>query len=314
MVRLNYNKWGLLILPGFLWLIGAGCDSDLFKIKVVPVITDLSANQYEVDPGDTIRVVVTVDDDDTALQYHWTSTGGQFIPPVNQPAVQWIAPGEGGTYRLTVTVSNADGESDPSSEYINVRMQEPPKILSVECSAYTVDPGDTVDVSAILTNASDPGLDYRWTAEGGSFLPPVNQPQVQWKAPAVGGVYRITLTVANNDKVSDPYSQSVTVRSFAAPYVDIITPADNSVYLQYSRVEVTAQANHQNGIESVSLYLDETFISRVNGTASEEYRFTFQIDEQAGIHMLRIEAVAGTTGVIGADEVAVRVEGIVLGK
>jgi hypothetical protein len=310
----TYYKWWPIVILACLFILNSGCDSDLFKLKVVPVITDLSAEQYEVDPGDTIQVAVTVEDQDEALQYHWTSTGGQFIPPMNQPIVQWIAPDEGGTYRITVTVSNGDGESDPSSEYINVRIQEPPKILSVECSAYTVDPGDTVDVSATLTNASDPGLDYQWTAEGGNFLPPVNQPQVQWKAPAVGGVYRITLTVANNDKVSDPFSQSITVRSFAAPYVEIITPADNSVFLQYSQIELAVQANHQNGIESVSLYLDETFISRVNGTASEEYRFTFQINEPAGIHILRIEAVASTTGVIGADEVAVRVEGVVLGK
>jgi hypothetical protein len=245
---INIVKSSIFILLACLCIINSGCDSNLFKLKVVPVITDLSAEQYEVDPGDTIQVVVTVEEQDDALQYHWTSTGGQFVPPVNQPVVQWIAPGEGGTYRLTVTVSNADGESDPSSEYINVRIQEPPKILSVECSAYTVDPGDTVDVSATLTNASDPGLDYQWTAEGGNFLPPVNQPQVQWKAPAVGGVYRITLTVARNDKVSDPYSQSITVRSFAAPYVEITTPADNSVFLQYSQIEVVVQANHQNGI------------------------------------------------------------------
>ena len=313
MLKSNY-KWWLLIVPGFLWLISGGCDSDLFKVKVVPVITGLSADQYEVDPGDTIRIAVTVDDDDAGLQYHWSATGGQFLPPINQPAVQWIAPDEGGMYRLTVTVSNGDGDSDPSSEYINVRMKEPPKILSVECSAYTVDPGDTVDVSATLTNSADPGLDYRWTAEGGIFLPPVSQPQVQWKAPAVGGVYRITLTVANDDKVSEPFSQTITVRSFAAPYVEILTPADNSVFLQYTQVEVTVQANHQNGIESVSLYTDETFITRLNGMASEEYKFTFQMDKPAGIHLIRVEAVAGTTGVIGTDEVAVRVEGVVLGK
>ena len=155
-------KWGPIVILACLYIIGSGCNSDLFKLKVVPVITDLSADQYEVDPGDTIRVVVTVDDD-SALQYHWTATGGQFLPPMNQPAVLWIAPAEGGTYRLTVTVSNGDGDSDPSSEYINVRMKEPPKILSVECSAYTVDPGDTVDVSATLTNSADPGLDYRRT-------------------------------------------------------------------------------------------------------------------------------------------------------
>ena len=97
------------------------------------------------------------------------------------------------------------------------------------------------------------------------------------------------------------------MRSFAAPYVEILTPADNSVFLQYTQVEVTAQANHQNGIESVSLYIDETFVTRLNGSASEEYEFTFQMDKPAGIHLIRVEAVAGTTGVIGTDEVAVRV-------
>ena len=285
------------------------------ELKVIPVITGLSAERYEVDPGDTVRVVVTVEDpEDESLQYNWTANGGQFLPPVNQPAVQWIAPGDGGTYRLTIVVSNTDGDSEPSSEYINVRIQEPPIILSVECSAYEVDPGDTVEVSATLMNPADPGLDYQWTADGGTFLPPVNQSEVQWKAPAVGGVYQISLTVANNDKVSESYSQTVTVRSFAAPYVEILTPVDNAVFLQYSQLDVMVHANHQNGIEAVSLYVDDTFVSRLNGTASEEYHFIFQVNEPAGVHILRVEAMAKTTGVIGSDQVAIRVEGVVLGK
>lgn len=291
------------------------CDSDFFKTKEVPVITDLSADLYEVDPGDTVCVTVVVDDqNDEALQYEWSANGGQFIPPMNQPQVLWKAPENGGNYKITVVVSNVDGESDPCSEVIYVRDKEPPEILFMEFEAYEVDPGDTIQISVTLKDMEDPTLEYHWTADGGQFLAPANQAVIRWKAPAVGGEYQITLAVSNNKKQSEPRSETVVVRSFAAPYVEITAPEEDGVFRQYDTIGITAIANHQNGIESVSLYLNETLVSTCNGRDEETYSFSCELTGPEGVSVLRVEAVANITGIIGSDERNIRVEGIILGK
>jgi len=307
------------LLPGIpiclFVLIMSGCDSSLFKAKEVPVITDLTADVYEVNPGDTVQVTVSVEKrDDPALQYKWTANGGQFIPPVNQPKVFWKAPQEGGDYRLTVVVSNADGDSEPHSEVIVVRSKEAPEILSIQLDAYEVDPGDTVRISVTLKDMDDPTLDFQWTADGGQFLPPANQAEVYWKAPAVGGGYEIGLVVSNNKKQSEPRSLTVTVRSYAAPYVEITAPADGDVFLQYEALEVSAVANHQNGIESVLLYVNDILQTRQNGGDSENYQLSCELNGPEGLNEIRVEAVARITEITGSDAVQVRVEGIVLGK
>lgn len=291
------------------------CDSDLFSSGDVPVITELSADQYEVDPGDTVYVSVGVEDsNDEALQYEWSAEGGQFIPPVNQSRVMWKAPEAGGNYRITVVVSNADGDSDPRSEIISVRTAEPPEILSVEFDAYTVDPGDTVQISVTLKETRNPVTAYDWTADGGSFIPPADQATVRWKAPAVGGEYQIRLIVSNSRKQSDPWTGTIIVRSFAAPYVEIISPQSGEMFRQYDEVDVTAIANHQNGIESVRLFLNDTLTATCNGADTETYEFPCELTGPAGDNAIRVEAVAKVTQMVGSDQTEVRVEGIVLGK
>jgi len=291
------------------------CDSDLFKSKEVPVITDLSADLYEVDPGDTVHVSVAVENENgEALQYKWAADGGQFVPPVNQPQVLWIAPGDSGDYRLTVVVSNADGDSDPYSETIHVRDVEPPIILSLEFEAYVVDPGETVRISAILKEVEDATLDFQWTADGGQFLEHDNQSVVWWKAPAVGGEYQISLTVFNNQKQSAPQSGKVNVRSFAEPFVEITAPVQDEVFRQYDTIDIIANANHQNGIECVRLYLNEVEIDTLSGGNTEIYEFQCELSGTAGKNTIRVEAEANITGITGSDIIEIRVEGIVLGK
>ncbi len=297
-------------------IIAAGaCNSDLFKAKNVPVITGISADTYEVNPGDSVKIRVSVQNpDDEALQYHWSSDGGQFVPPVNQPEVLWIAPGEGGDYKVTVKVSNADGDSDPASEYVHVRIRQAPEIVALSLSALLVDPGDTLTAAAELKEMDDPTLEYHWSADGGQFLAPADGPLVHWKAPSVGGTYEIRLMVSNDKKESEPAAQQVTVRSYSAPYVRIITPADGDIWRQYSTIDITAEADHQNGVETVSLYVNDDLKSTLDGNDSGDYQFSCLLDEPAGVQTIRIDAVAKITGITGSDSVRIRVEGIVIGK
>jgi hypothetical protein len=186
-------------------------------------------------------------------------------------------------------------------------------IGSLELDAYEVDPGDTVTARVSVNDSQNQTLNYEWTSDGGRFIPPLDKPQVQWKAPAVGGMYRIGVTVSNGEKTASR-SLNVTVRSLTNPDVKILTPAKGEYFVQYATLSVTARARHDNGIARVDLYVNRDLKATLNGRASEEYAFTCTLDEPSGPAVVKVEAVANVTQKAGRDSVSVWIEGIVPGK
>ena len=61
---------------------------------------------------------------------------------------------------------------------------------------------DTVFAAVVVKDAGDQSLRYEWETDNGRFIPPLDRPQVLWKSPAVGGVYKIGVTVSNEKKSS----------------------------------------------------------------------------------------------------------------
>lgn len=105
------------------------CSSDILKIARAPVIGSLNASAYEVDPGDTVTVTVSVQEaNGEVLYYEWNASRGELLQPVNQSGVQWVAPQEGGIVRITVWVSNEDKSSTQSIQ-INVRSYTNPFVV-----------------------------------------------------------------------------------------------------------------------------------------------------------------------------------------
>ncbi|NQT27081.1 hypothetical protein HQ585_17130 [candidate division KSB1 bacterium] len=126
------KKYNILLALLFILtaaFIGMNCSSDILKIARAPVIGSLDATSYEVDPGDTVTVTVTVQEaNGEVLRYEWNASRGELLPPVNQSTVQWVAPQEGGIVRITVWVSNEDKSSTQSIQ-VNVRSYTNPYIV-----------------------------------------------------------------------------------------------------------------------------------------------------------------------------------------
>jgi hypothetical protein len=202
-----------------------------------------------------------------------------------------------------------------SSDLLNPKKTEDKNVVidSLELNAYEVDPGDTLTAKVSVTGSQNQTLQYTWTADGGQFIPPIDRPQVQWKAPAVGGMYQIGVTVSNGEK-SASRSLNVTVRSLTNPDVKISSPTNGEYFVQYSTLSVTARARHDNGIARVDLYVNRNLKATLNGRTSEEYAFTCTLDEPSGPAVVKVEAVANVTQKVGRDSVKVWIEGIVLGK
>ncbi len=188
-----------------------------------------------------------------------------------------------------------------------------PEIESMTLSAYEVDPGDSVRITLKVKN-TDSVLHYNWSANGGDFIPPTDQAEVFWKAPREGGQYRITVKVSN-EKKSTTKSQNVTVRSYTEPIVEILVPQNGDYLIQYSEIKIQVFAQHNNGINHLNFFIDDTLKTTVNGhIISSEYEFPYQCSESPGEKEMKIEAFANITGTVGRDSIQVVIEGIVMGK
>jgi hypothetical protein len=120
-------RWRLVLFLFLSAVITSGCNSDLFKPAKAPEISALNLDYYEVNPADTVTATVTVKDDDQNLTFEWTTDNGQFIPPTDGSVIKWKAPATGGTYHITVKVSN-DKKSSSKSQSVTVRSQIDPSV------------------------------------------------------------------------------------------------------------------------------------------------------------------------------------------
>jgi hypothetical protein len=165
------------------------CSTDLFNPEKPPQINSLTLDRYEVDAGDTVTAAVSVRNArDKALTYGWTASGGFFILPSDQSTVRWKSPSTGGSYSISVTVSEEDRSASRSTD-VTVRSLVLPDvlILSPQAGAYVVQ-HDSLEVRARARH--DNGLDrvrlfinggLKKTVDGGSgevytFVCPVEEP------------------------------------------------------------------------------------------------------------------------------------------
>lgn len=190
---------------------------------------------------------------------------------------------------------------------------DPPEIEHIRTvnDRYEADPGDTVTVIVIATNPEEGALSYRWTASGGTLLQPVNRDTVRWVAPNAGGFYRISVSVSNTS--DDPAEAEITLQVFSqeVPAVQITAPRNGDDLIQFSTVTVSASAFHVNGLQSITLWVNDSLrASRPPLPGTGSYVFDLYLDLSGGPNTLRVEAVANGTGLTGSDAVTVTVEEI----
>jgi hypothetical protein len=196
------------------------------------------------------------------------------------------------------------------------KQKQAPQIVSITSDkGFIVNPGDTVTLTVEANNPEDGDLSYSW--EGGSqgvYLSGRNGISVVWRAPFSGGTYSIRVVVSNEDKSSDQ-SVNIVVRSLSAPFVRIDDPKRNAYLVQYDQTEITALADHENGIFRVRLIINDTLEFPQNAQVQGDiYTFEWDTNIPFGPAELKIVAEANITGAVGSDSVLVNIEGIVPGK
>lgn len=175
---------------------------------------------------------------------------------------------------------------------------------------YQYNPQDTVTIVVVAINPEEGPLSYTWSATGGQLLLPVNRDTVQWVAPVVGGTYSIEVTVTNQEEKSANDNLPIEVLSQANPTVRILSPANGEFVIQFSEITISASAFHVNGLQSVTLFINDSLVSTQPPHAgSNIYDFPYRVDLPAGENSLRVEAVS-TVGSMGQDSIVINVEGI----
>ncbi len=96
-----------------------------------PRITALDFSDSQLLPLDTLLAVARVSDENPGqLNYEWRASGGSFIPPADGDSVFWIAPLNGGSYKLTLKASNKFKSAEKSKSVVVVNPGQP--VVSIE--------------------------------------------------------------------------------------------------------------------------------------------------------------------------------------
>jgi hypothetical protein len=194
--------------------------------------------------------------------------------------------------------------------------RESPVIEEMTIHPKQVNPFDTVYAEVSATNPEEGILSYEWSVspDRGVFLDAIDDPAVRWVAPTAGGDYTFKVKVSNSYK-STERDESVKVIEAGLPIVRILSPEEGDYLIQLNEINIRAEAFHNNGINKVSLYIDDQLIGEKSGTSGNQYNFQFTPDTTyLGKTEIKITALANFSLTVGADSVSVFIEGILPGK
>jgi len=196
-----------------------------------------------------------------------------------------------------------------------LKTTEPPQVSDIfsDVPDFRVYPTQTAQFWVNASNPEDGVLTYEWSANAGEYLGSRQNDTLIWKAPVTGGLYTITVKVSNSEK-DVTRSREITVPSLNAPQVNIISPKSGEFFVQERIVLINATAISEDEIYRTDFYLNDSLVSSLSGSISNNYEFSWIVREKAGPVELKVSAVAKQTGLTGSDSVIVNVEGIIPGK
>jgi len=182
-----------------------------------PTISSLVADADWTTPSDSIQVTCTASDpDDDELSYEWSTNGGEISG--TGTVVNWTAPEEVGTYRVTVVVKDGDGEEDTRFVYLSAATGTPPTIedlivtaehqyLKETTTGYKVGKTKEYDIECIASNTDGElgELVYEWSCDGGEIFGEGSL--ITWTAPDTEG--DVTVTVVVTDVADNIVSKSI---------------------------------------------------------------------------------------------------------
>lgn len=197
-----------------------------------PAISSLTADQQLVQPfGRVMLKCLASDPESDNLSYQWIASGG--IVEGSTDSASWTAPGNPGSYKVTVVVNDEKGGSATGDIFMTI--PEKPNIAPVISAIKFTRPGrmaitvktnptdkeakdtpelvirkfETGDVACLATDPDKDQLTYIWKATGGKIIG--NGPNIQWLAAGDPGIYKITCEVADGNGGTASFTITISV-------------------------------------------------------------------------------------------------------
>src|SRR5512136_1367660 len=163
-----------------------------------PRIISLGAWPEQVLPLESCQITChAIDPDEDDLSFDWSATAGEITG--EGATVNWTAPDSGGTYKVTVTVTDARGGEATSQ--VTITVGRPPVIASLVADADWITPLGSVQVTCNATDPDGDELGYEWTATRGNISG--TGAVVNWTAPQEVGIYNVTVVVRDDHGATD---------------------------------------------------------------------------------------------------------------
>ncbi len=174
---------------------GSATEAKAAYITVIdpgmPPVAAFSASATQVETG----VAINFTDESTNMPtaWAWEFPGGDPATSTEQnPSVSYASEG---TYSVTLTPTNAEGEGmETKTDYITVADIPTPPVAAFSASETTVEAGTSIDFTDETTNGP---TSWTWIFEGGDPTMSTDQnPSVSYPTP---GTYTVSLTATNAD-------------------------------------------------------------------------------------------------------------------
>jgi hypothetical protein len=179
-----------------------------------PAIISLGAQPDHVVPSGSCQITChAVDPDGDELSYNWSAGGGSIAG--TGATVNWTAPDSGGSYKVTVTVTDPRGGEAMSQ--VTITVGSPPTIASLVAATDWITPSGTVQVTCNATDTDGDELTYEWTATAGNISG--TGLAVDWTAPQEVGIYDVTVVVKDNHGDSATDSLHISVATEQPPII-----------------------------------------------------------------------------------------------
>jgi hypothetical protein len=181
-----------------------------------PAIAGLEAPERVIPAGSCQIVCDATDRDGDELSYNWSASAGQLNG--EGATVTWIAPDSVGSYNITVTVTDGQGDEVTKQLTILVRANAAPAITSLTTDADWTLPSGNIQLTCTALDPDGDELDYEWTATGGAISG--TDEVVHWTAPQEVGIYNVTAVVRDSHGSSAVRTVHISVATVQPPIIE----------------------------------------------------------------------------------------------
>ena len=188
-----------------------------------PVIASLEAEAERVFPsGTTLIVCIASDRDGDELSYEWSAVAGEI--QMEGATATWTAPDSGGSYNVTVTVTDDRGVE--VMDYVTITV----RAVSLTADADWTTPSGSLQATCEAEDPDHDELSYEWTATAGNITG--TDAAVNWTAPEEAGIYDITVVVSDDHGGSATRTLHISVVTGQPPVIEALVVRAEHKYLR----------------------------------------------------------------------------------